>query len=189
MISQATANAAASLLSPEPTSPSVVPERTASAAPIPSASRPTSSASNAQPASPAPEAQPTTPAALTSPQRSSASSRLSPQPPRARPTLASSNFSWMLGQDSTSASSTFASSTAHSAFASDEKRRLKGKGFLFGDEDEAEETVREKRGSKGSISSKGGAKNGKSKGKAPVEAEVEEEVIDLEDVGRRDAVM
>lgn len=92
----------------------------------------------------------------------------------------------MLGQDSTSTASTFASSTAHSAFASDEKRRLKGKGFLFGDDDEAEEPVREKRGS---IGGKGGVKSAKGKGKAQAEAEVEEEVIDLEDVGRRDAVM
>ncbi|KAL1600780.1 hypothetical protein SLS60_007168 [Paraconiothyrium brasiliense] len=185
----ATANAAASLLAPEPTSPSTVPERTASAPPIPNASRPTSSASIAQTTSAAANTQPTFPTVNTSPQRSSASSKLSPHPPRARPTLASSNFSWMLGQDSTSASSTFASSAAHSAFASDEKRRLKGKGFLFGDDDEAEEFVQEKRGSRGSVSGKGGAKNGKNKGKAQAEAEVEEEVIDLRDVGRRDAVM
>ena len=92
----------------------------------------------------------------------------------------------MLGQDSTSTASTFASSTAHSAFASDEKRRLKGKGFLFGDNDEAEEPVREKRGS---ISTKGGAKNSKGKGKVQAETEIEEEIIDLEDVGKRDAVM
>lgn len=92
----------------------------------------------------------------------------------------------MLGQDSTSTASTFASSTAHSAFASDEKRRLKGKGFLFGDDDEAEEPPREKRGS---TSSKGGTKNGKTKGKMSAEVEVEEEIIDLEDVGKRDAVM
>jgi TBC1 domain family protein 5 len=177
---QATATAAATLLSPEPTSPAAVPERTSSAPPIPNASRPTSSTSDAQP----------TPPVHTSPQRSSASSRVSPQPPRARPTLASSNFSWMLGQDSSSASSAFASSAAHSAFASDEKRRLKGKGFLFGDDDEADEAVEEKRGSRGSISNgKAGAKNGKSKGKGQAEVEVEEEVIDLEDVGRRDAVM
>ncbi|KAJ4360942.1 uncharacterized protein N0V89_001511 [Didymosphaeria variabile] len=182
----ATANAAASLLAPEPTSPSAVPERTASAPPIPNTSRPTSSASNAQSISPTANAQPAFPPVHTSPQPSSASSNLSLHPPRARPMLASSNFSWMLGQDSTSASSTFASSTAHSAFASDEKRRLKGKGFLFGDDDEAEESVQEKRGS---VSSKGGAKNGKNKGKGQAEAEVEEEVIDLEDVGKRDAVM
>ncbi|KAK7185067.1 hypothetical protein DPSP01_002890 [Paraphaeosphaeria sporulosa] len=188
----ATASAAATLLSPEPTAPAALPERTASAPPIPNASRPTSSGSTAQPPSPAPNAQPTSPQVHTSPQRSFASSKLSAQPPRARPTLASSNFSWMLGQDSTSASSTFASSAAHSAFASDEKRRLKGKGFLFGDEDEAEAPVLEKkgsRGSRGSISSKTGNKNGKIKGKGQAEVEVEEEVIDLEDVGKRDAVM
>lgn len=92
----------------------------------------------------------------------------------------------MLGQDSTSTASTFASSTAHSAFASDEKRRLKGKGFLFGDDDEGEEPVREKRGS---VSGKSGAKGGKHKGKAQTEVEVEEEIINLEDVGKRDAVM
>ncbi|KAL5441866.1 hypothetical protein PMIN06_009216 [Paraphaeosphaeria minitans] len=176
----ATASAAATLLSPEPTSPAALPERTASAPPIPKASRPTSSGSSARPISPTPNAQPT------SSLRSSASSRLSPQPPRARPTLASSNFSWMLGQDSTSASSTFASSAAHSAFASDEKRRLKGKGFLFGDEDEAEEPMPEKRGSRGSRT---GNHSGKSKGKGQTEGEIEEEVIDLEHVGKRDAVV
>ncbi|KAJ4304840.1 hypothetical protein N0V90_000368 [Kalmusia sp. IMI 367209] len=164
----ATANATASLLSPTPTTPPAMPERTASAPPIPIPSRPASAASDAQTTSPLTQA--------------STSSRLSP---RARPTLASSNFSWMLGQDSNSTASTFASSTAHTAFASDEKRRLKGKGFLFGDDDEPEEPVREKRGS---VSSKGGAKNSKGKGKVNAEAEVEEEVIDLEDVGRRGAV-
>ncbi|KAF1971917.1 RabGAP/TBC [Bimuria novae-zelandiae CBS 107.79] len=175
----ATANAAASLLSPIPTPPTV-PERTTSAPPVPNSLQQNSPASSSQPTSPAADA---SPLARSHVQIQPISSRL---PPRARPTLASSNFSWMLGQDSGSTASAFASSTAHSAFASDEKRRLKGKGFLFGDEDEAEEPANEK---KGSTYGKGGAKNGKSKSKALTEADVEEEVIDLRDVGKRDAVM
>lgn len=79
--------------------------------------------------------------------------------------------------------STFASNTAHTSFASDEKRRLQGKGFLFGDEDDSEVPVREKRGS---ISGKAASKGGKSKNST--EVEVEEEVIDLEEVGKKEAV-
>ncbi|KAF2676146.1 RabGAP/TBC [Lentithecium fluviatile CBS 122367] len=165
---EATANAAVSLLSPKPISPAI-PERTSSAPPIASAphSRPTSSSTNPRLTSPPTPTRPPT-----------VSSNLSP---RSRPTLASSNFSWMLGQDSTA--STFASNTAHTAFASDEKRRMKGKGFLFGDEDDADDTVWEKRGS---VAGKGSQKGGK--GKTKGDGEVEEEVIDLEDVGKRGAV-
>jgi len=169
---EATADAAASLLSPQPTSPAM-PERTWSAPPVSSTpqSRPTSSATNPRP---------TSPLAVTRTPASTISSHLSP---RARPTLASSSFSWMLGQESTA--STFASNTAHSAFASDEKRKMKGKGFLFGDEDEAGSPVNERRGSAAGRGGRGGKAKGK--GKAG-EAEVEEEVIDLEDVGKRGAV-
>jgi TBC1 domain family protein 5 len=90
--------------------------------------------------------------------------------PRSRPMLTSSNFSWMLGQESTP--STFVSGTAHTAFPSDEKRRLRGsiggKGFLFGEDEEEEgkKKTKDRKGGKG-------------------EVEVEEEVIDLEDVGSR----
>jgi TBC1 domain family protein 5 len=62
---------------------------------------------------------------------------------------------------------------------------MKGKGFLFGDEDEADSPVNERRGSTGGRGGKG--VKAKGKGKAG-EAEVEEEVIDLEDVGKRGAV-
>ncbi|PVH94653.1 RabGAP/TBC [Periconia macrospinosa] len=166
-----TTSATASLLTPK-SATSAVPERTSSAPPVASSpnSRPTSSATMPRATSPPPV------------QKSpSASLNLSP---RSRPTLASSNFSWMLGQDSTA--STFASNTAHSAFASDEKRRMKGKGFLFGDEDEGDTF-----GPGGDRSGSGSGKNGKnsknSKAKA-ADLEVEEEVIDLEDVGKRGAV-
>jgi TBC1 domain family protein 5 len=94
----------------------------------------------------------------------------------------------MLGDES--ASSNFASGTAHSTFASDEKRRMRGKGFLFGDDDDDDETS-SKDGKRHSVGSKGG-KSGKSgkgaKGKHAAEAEVEEEVIDLEDVGKRGVI-
>ncbi|KAF2634852.1 RabGAP/TBC [Massarina eburnea CBS 473.64] len=167
----ATASATASLLSPKPVSPPM-PERTPSAPPVPSdlPSLSTPTTSTPLPMSPPQPAQP--PASSLS--------------PRSRPTLASSNFSWMLGQDSTA--STFASNTAHSAFASDEKRRLKGKGFLFGDDDD--DGFGQTRETRASVSgsgrgSKNGAKNGKGKAN---EMEVEEEVIDLEDVGKRGAV-
>jgi TBC1 domain family protein 5 len=169
---EATADAAASLLSPPSTSPAI-PERTSSAPPV--ASTPQS-----RPASSAADLRPTSPLATTQTPAPTLSSHLSP---RARPTLASSSFSWMLGQESTA--STFASSTAHTAFASDEKRRMKGKGFLFGDDEDADSPVNERRGSTGTRGGKGGKAKGK--GKAG-EAEVEEEIIDLEDVGKRGAV-
>lgn len=165
----ATTNATASLLTPKPVSPTV-PERTSSAPPVASS----------------PQSRTTKPTIVTSPntpplaQKSPASSNLSP---RSRPTLASSNFSWMLGQDSTA--STFASNTAHSALASDEKRRMKGKGFLFGDEDEGDPLSQS--GDKSGSNSKNGKGRQNSKAKA-AEMEVEEEVIDLEEVGKKGAV-
>ena len=88
----------------------------------------------------------------------------------------------MLGVDS--ASSNFASGTAHSTFSSDEKRRMKGKGFLFGDDDDDEGSIKE--GKRGSVSGKGGAKAGKNaKGKHVPDMEVEEEVIDLDNMGKK----
>jgi TBC1 domain family member 5 len=102
--------------------------------------------------------------------------------PRSRPHLTSSNFSWMLGEDS--ASSTFATGTAHSTFSSDEKRRMKGKGFLFGDSDEDEGTPKERRRS--SVSSKGPSKGGKNANRKHVpEVLVDEETIDLDNMGSR----
>ncbi|KAL6704105.1 hypothetical protein ACN47E_008768 [Coniothyrium glycines] len=102
--------------------------------------------------------------------------------PRSRPHLTSSNFSWMLGEDS--ASSNFATGTAHSTFSSDEKRRMKGKGFLFGDDDDDDTHATE--GKRGSVSGKAGAKSGKSnKNKHVPDTEVEEEVIDLDNMGQR----
>lgn len=92
----------------------------------------------------------------------------------------------MLGEES--ASSNFASGAAHSTFASDEKRRMKGKGFLFGDEDEDDSSSKETKAKRGSVSGKSTAKGAKAKGKHVPEAEVEEEVIDLEDVGRRGVI-
>lgn len=106
--------------------------------------------------------------------------------PRSRPQLTSSNFSWMLGEES--ASSNFASGAAHSTFASDEKRRMKGKGFLFGDDEEDDSSAKESKSKRGSVSGKNTAKGAKTKGKHIPEIEVEEEVIDLEDVGRRGVV-
>ncbi|KNG51047.1 tbc domain-containing protein [Stemphylium lycopersici] len=105
--------------------------------------------------------------------------------PRSRPHLTSSNFSWMLGEDS--ASSNFASGTAHSTFSSDEKRRMKGKGFLFGDDDDNEDGTNEAK--RGSASVKTSAKGGKNaKGKHTPETEVEEEVIDLANMGKRGVI-
>lgn len=127
-----------------------------------------------QPASPPPKP------SVSSPR---AASRLAP---RSRPQLTSSNFSWMLGEES--ASSNFALGTAHSTFASDEKRRMKGKGFLFGDEDEDDSSSKEAKAKRGSVSGKGAAKGTKTKAKHIPDIEVEEEVIDLEDVGRRGVI-
>ncbi|KAF2125721.1 hypothetical protein P153DRAFT_369725, partial [Dothidotthia symphoricarpi CBS 119687] len=184
----ATARAAATLASPQP-QPPPLPEPTTSAPPAPSFSITPSDSANTQatasstPLTPVPSPPPA-PAPVIKPQMTANLA------PRSRPQLTSSNFSWMLGEDS--ASSNFASGTAHTTFSSDEKRRMKGKGFLFGDEDEGESSAKEgkkggvsgKNGSKGG--SKGGSKNGKNaKGKHVPETEVEEEIIDLEDVGKR----
>lgn len=88
----------------------------------------------------------------------------------------------MLGEDS--ASSNFATGAAHSTFSSDEKRRMKGKGFLFGDEDEDDASPKE--GKRGNVSSKSGSKNGKPpKGKHVAEPEIEEEIIDLDNMEKR----
>jgi TBC1 domain family protein 5 len=178
-----TAQATATLTSPTPRSPTP-PEQTSNAEPITSTAspRPTTpliAVSNnptplgSRPASP--------PVRALSPPSNFASS-LSP---RSRPHLTSSSFSWMLGEDS--ASSNFASGTAHSTFSSDEKRRMKGKGFLFGDDDDDEGSIKDgKRGSGGSKSGVKGAKN--AKGKHVPEPEVEEEVIDLANMGNRGVV-
>ena len=166
----ATVNAVATLASPTALSP-VPPERTSSVPPISvTTSSQTDSQSTMGPASPPAQT-------LLSP--SQKTSNLSP---RSRPHLTSSNFSWMLGEDS--ASSNFASGTAHSTFSSDEKRRMKGKGFLFGDEDDDE--GRTKDGKRASVSGKAGVKGGKNtKGKHIPDTEVEEEVIDLNNLGSR----
>lgn len=120
------------------------------------------------------------PAPSSPPPRSlQASSHLSP---RSRPHLTASNFSWMLGEDS--ASSNFATGAAHSTFSSDEKRRMKGKGFLFGDDDEEDGSGKEGKGKGkgGSISAKGGKG---AKTKHVPEMEVEEEIINLDNMGGR----
>jgi TBC1 domain family protein 5 len=96
------------------------------------------------------------------------SAKLSALSPRNRPPLAQSSFSWMLGESDSSAA--FASASAHTAFPSDEKRRMKGsvggKGYLFGDDED-------------------GGKEGKGKARsARGEVEIEEEVIDLSPMGK-----
>ncbi|KAF1843060.1 RabGAP/TBC [Cucurbitaria berberidis CBS 394.84] len=160
----ATAKAAATLTFSQPQSP-VPPERTSSVPPI----------SVTTTSEPLPMASATTKALSPA---SQLSTNLSP---RSRPHLTSSNFSWMLGEDS--ASSNFASGTTHSTFSSDEKRRMKGKGFLFGDGDDDGNA---KEGKRGSVSSKGSAKSGKTaKGKHVPEVEIEEEIIDLDNMGKR----
>ncbi|KAJ4350798.1 hypothetical protein N0V95_004410 [Ascochyta clinopodiicola] len=173
----ATANAAASLAPPSP----VPPELTVAAPPTASPTAPTSAETAQQSASLSPQA--SSPVQKTLSAIPPATSRLAP---RSRPQLTSSNFSWMLGEES--APSNFASGAAHSTFASDEKRRMKGKGFLFGDEDEDNSSTNEGKGKRGSVSGKSAAKGPKSKGKHAPEVEVEEEVIDLEDVGRRGVI-
>jgi len=176
----ASAKVVETLALPEAQSP-IPPERTASAPPIsidpPSESVPTATASPTK--SPAPSPHPASPPTRSQPPKVQPSSTLSP---RSRPHLTSSNFSWMLGEDS--ASSNFASGTAHSTFSSDEKRRMKGKGFLFGDDDDDEGSIKD--GKRGSVSGKGGAKTGKNaKGKHVPDLEVEEEVIDLDNMGKK----
>ncbi|KAF2789812.1 RabGAP/TBC [Melanomma pulvis-pyrius CBS 109.77] len=169
-------------LTPTATSPPI-PERTSSAPPIANTlSAPPSSTSSSATPNPfdtnksaqllSPLGRPTS----ATPASPSASNSLSP---RSRPLLTSSSFSWMLGQES--APSTFVSGTAHTSFPSDEKRRMRGsiggRGFLFGDEEDAAGAVKD-----GKAKGKGGKTGGKG-GKS--EVEVEEEIIDLEDVGKR----
>jgi TBC1 domain family protein 5 len=175
----ASAKAAETLALPAPQSPEP-PERTSSAPPIsvkpPSEHAPAAVSTST---SPAPSPRPTTPQSIAKPAQLKPTSNLSP---RSRPHLTSSNFSWMLGEDS--ASSNFASGTAHSTFSSDEKRRMKGKGFLFGDDDDDEGSIKD--GKRGSVSGKASAKAGKNaKGKHVPDTEVEEEVIDLDNMGKR----
>lgn len=186
----------------EPTDPSaspsattqVVPERTSSAPPTSSApqSRPSTSSKPAasnladtkgavSPTQPRPGSPPIQQPALTT-------SSLSP---RSRPLLSSSNFSWILGQEAEAESrdtrSAFAKASEHTSFPSDEKRRMRasvGKGYLFGDEEEAAAAGNSRGGSRGSISNRAG-KKGKD---ISLDLEVEEEVIDLEDVGKKGAV-
>ena len=179
----ATAQAAATLASPSPQSP-VPSEQTVNIPPI---SLTTASQSTtpltAVSKNPSPhDSRPTSPPARALSPPSKLASTLSP---RSRPHLTSSNFSWMLGEDS--ASSNFASGAAHSTFSSDEKRRMKGKGFLFGDDDDDEGSIKD--GKRGNVSGKGGAKSGKNgKGKHAPETEIEEEVIDLANMGKRGVI-
>lgn len=103
-----------------------------------------------------------------SPLSTSQNAKSSKLSPRSRPPLAQSSFSWMLGESDSSAA--FASASAHTAFPSDEKRRMRGsvggKGYLFGEDEE-------------------GGKEGKGKARnARGEVEIEEEVIDLSPMGR-----
>lgn len=175
-----TAKAAATLSSPKPQSP-VPPERTSSAPPISvtAAVDAAPSVSSTAPIPSVPAPRPKSPPSRTLSPQAKAPSTLSP---RSRPHLTSSNFSWMLGEDS--ASSNFATGAAHSTFSSDEKRRMKGKGFLFGDEDESEGSIKD--GKRGSVSSKSSGKGSRaSKGKHVPEMEIEEEIIDLDNMGKQ----
>jgi TBC1 domain family protein 5 len=178
-----TAQAAITLASPTPQSPvssgqaSTVPPISLSTTPQ-STTPLTTVSKNSSPLDSRPTSPPTR--ALSPP--SKLASTLSPP---SRPHLTSSNFSWMLGEDS--ASSNFASGAAHSTFSSDEKRRMKGKGFLFGDDEDDEGSIKD--GKKGNNGNKGGAKGGKNaKGKHVTESEVEEEVIDLAHMGKRGVI-
>lgn len=64
---------------------------------------------------------------------------------------------------------------------------MKGKGFLFGDDDDDDSTTKDAK--RGSVSSKNSAKGAKNaKGKHVAEPEVEEEVIDLANMGKRGVV-
>lgn len=176
---QAASEKAAEILAlPAPSSP--LPERTLSAPPV-SVDAPSDATTTTTPTvkTPTPSPRPTSLPVVAKPAQLQPDNHLSP---RSRPHLTSSNFSWMLGEES--ASSNFASGTAHSTFSSDEKRRMKGKGFLFGDDDEDDHSPKETK--RGSVGGKGGAKEGKgAKGKRIPEAEVEEEIIDLDNMGKR----
>jgi TBC1 domain family protein 5 len=171
-----------------------VPEPTPSMPPQTSNSRSTSSATNAPDTSllsptPRPNS-PSTQGQSSSPGPSSGSSSGLPStlPSRTRPLLSSANFSWMLGENSASEStrSAFAKASEHSAFSSDEKRRMRGsmgKGYLFGDDDDDDASSPvEARDKRASIS-------GKVKGKKDGHVEeVEEEIIDLGELGKKGAV-
>jgi len=173
----ATANTVAAL-STTYLQPSAPPENTPSIAPI---TVTTSLASANQELNPEPVTRSMQPA---SPPPQPPLPLASELPRRSRPNLASSSFSWMLGDDSASAN--FATGAAHSTFSSDEKRRMKGKGFLFGDDyDDKEGSIKD--GKRGGGNSKSTAKAFKStKGKhASEHGEVEEEVIDLNNMGTR----
>ncbi|KAF1919142.1 rab-GTPase-TBC domain-containing protein [Ampelomyces quisqualis] len=164
------------LSEPQPSAP----ERTSSAPPVTIGPPSHSTATMSNSRSPVPSPRPTSPPVSSKPAQLQPSSNLSPH---SRPHLTSSNFSWMLGEDSTS--SNFASGTAHSTFSSDEKRRMKGRGFLFGDDDDDDEGSA-KEGKRGSVSSKSGAKTNKgAKGKHALDLDVEEEIIDLDNMGQR----
>lgn len=65
---------------------------------------------------------------------------------------------------------------------------MKGKGFLFGDDDDDSSSIKDgKRGVGGSKSGTKSAKN--TKGKSVPEPEVEEEVIDLANMGNKGGVV
>lgn len=163
--------------SSKPVSPEDTNKAPQASAPLPIASG--QAVTNARTKSPPSSSLATTPPTLTPPPSTRAIASLSP---RSRPHLTSSNFSWMLGEES--ATSNFASGTAHSTFSSDEKRRMKGKGFLFGDEDDDDDSSKE--GKKGNTGSRGNSKGGKSaRGKHVPEPEVEEEIIDLDNMGNK----
>lgn len=179
-----TAQATATLASPV-TQPAAQPEQISSVGPASATTTPqpatpvTATSHNPSPLGSRPTSPP--PARALSPP-SKLGSTLSP---KSRPHLTSSNFSWMLGEDS--ATSNFASSAAHSTFSSDEKRRMKGKGFLFGDDDDDDGNTKDAK--RGSVSGKNGAKSAKNaKGKHGPETEVEEEVIDLANMGKRGVI-
>ena len=178
-----TAQAAISLSSPPPQTP-VSPKQAPVVPPISlSTTSQLNTPSTTASKNPSPAvSRPTSPPARTLSPPSKLASTLSPP---SRPHLTSSNFSWMLGEDS--ASSNFASGAAHSTFSSDEKRRMKGKGFLFGDDTDDEGSIKD--GKKGNSNSKGGTKSSKNaKGKHAAESEVEEEVIDLANMGKRGVI-
>ena len=63
---------------------------------------------------------------------------------------------------------------------------MKGKGFLFGDDEDDEGSNKE--GKRGSVGGKGGKGGKNAKGKHVPESEVEEEIIDLANMGRRGVV-
>ncbi|ORY12496.1 rab-GTPase-TBC domain-domain-containing protein [Clohesyomyces aquaticus] len=179
------------------------PERTASAPPTtssPSSSRPaTGTSSSLAPPSislstltPSSASTPSTPPPSTSrPPTFQSTLSLSP---RNRPLLSHSSFSWMLGSDPGSTSdassanqtpppSAFASASRHEVLKADEKRRLGGKGFLFGEEEGEEGGTFTGAGDvrREGLGTRGGGKGAHGKMKGKVES-VDEEVIDLGDM-------